>query len=358
MGKIRQLIKIFYIAAINLFNMLKYRSRLILVVVISISVSIFGILFYSGYFLYTYYEAAGGSSIIVEVAPETEKNEVWKLVEQMWMVGAETEKIYVVPDESDGIQCVGAYNKNWEAGRFLLIGKNFFYDENTASVIMAEYLVDSVEDGDIPIGRDMVFQESVFEVTGIVSFTEYDAINVPVKYFVTHYDTNIIEYSYAEQLNSVHKEKLEEIVADSSIVVNYSILNENNPFMSEEFVTVFFQILLIFMIVVVNAFSMAYYSVMLLKRNYRIYAVCGASKKCIQAIIVIQNALVILASVIMGNAIYIIGKNMIKEYGVVYQGNYSIYVGISLIVFVVLIIFAYLLAKKAVKTDVIYISVE
>lgn len=47
-----------------------------------------------------------------------------------------------------------------------------------------------------------------------------------------------------------------------------------------------------------------------------------------------------------------------KGYDIVYQGSYMVYVEVSAIVFLALLLFAYLLAQKVVKTDVIYIAVE
>lgn len=358
MDKIRKWIKVSYLAVLNLINLLRYRSRLIIVIVISISASVFGILFYSGYFLYSYYEAVDGSVVVMEMEAQTEKNAIWKLIEKMWNVETETEKIYLLPNEQDETELVGAYNRNWETGSFLLTGKNFLYDENTVSVIMAEYLVDSVEDGEVPIGKNIEFQGSVFEVVGIVSFTEYDTFFVPIKYFASQYNTKTIKYSYSEQLSNANKEKIKEIVENSNIVASYSIENDNNPFMSEDFMSVFFQILLIFMVVVINAFSMTYYSVMIFKRTYRIYAVCGASKRDIRTVILMQNILLIFISVVIANFLYIICKSIIKGYGIVYQGSYMVYVVVSAIVFLALLLFAYLLAQKVVKTDVIYISVE
>mgnify|MGYP003299544527 FL=1 len=358
MDKIRKWIKISYLAVLNLINMLRYKSRLIVVVVISISASVFGILFYSGYFLYSYYETVDGSIVVMEMEAQTEENAIWKLIEKMWNVETETEKIYLLPNEQDETELVGAYNRSWETGSFLLTGKNFLYGENTPSVIMAEYLVDLMEDGEVPIGKNIEFQGDVFKVVGIVSFTEYDTLFVPIKYFASQYNTKTIQYSYSEQLSNANKEKIKEIVENSNIVADYSIENNNNPFLSEDFMSVFFQILLIFMVVVMNAFSMTYYSVMLFKRNYRIYAVCGASKKDIRTIILIQNIVLIFISVIIGNLLYIICNSMIKGYGLVYQGNYMVYIEVSAIVFLALLVFAYLLAKKVVKTDVIYIAVE
>lgn len=358
MDKIRKLIKVSYLAVLNLMNMLRYRSRLIVVVVISISASVFGILFYSGYFLYSYYEAIDGSIVVMEMEAQTEENAIWNLIEKMWNIETETEKIYLLPNEQDETELVGAYNRNWETGSFLLTGKNFLYGENTPSVIMAQYLVDLIEDGEVPIGKNIEFQGDVFKVVGIVSFTEYDTFFVPIKYFASQYHTKTMKYSYSKQLSNANKEKIKEIIENSNIVASYSIENANNPFLSEDFMSVFFQILLIFMVVVMNAFSMTYYSVMLFKKNYRIYAVCGASKKDIRTIILIQNIVLIFISVIIGNLLYIICKSMIKGYGLVYQGNYMVYIGVSAIVFLALLVFAYLLAKKVVKTDVIYIAVE
>lgn len=357
MDKIRKWIKVSYLAVLNLMNLLRYRNRLIVVIVISISASVFGILFYSGYFLYSYYEAADGSVVVMEIKKQTEKTAIWNLIEKMWNVETETKKIYILPNE-DETELIGAYNRNWETGSFLLTGRNFLYNENTASVMMAEYLVNSVEDGEIPIGKKIEFQGSLFEVVGIVSFTEYDTLFVPIKYFVSQYNTKTIKYSYSKPLSNANKEKIKEIVENSNIVTSYSIKNNNNPFMSKDFLSVFFQIILIFMVVVVNAFSMTYYSVMIFKRTYRIYAVCGASKRDIRTIVLMQNILLIFISIVIGNFLYIICKNMIKIYDLVYQGSYMVYIMVSAIVFLALLSFAYLLAQKVVKTDVIYIAVE
>lgn len=354
MGKINCFIKKVHLALYNIISMLRANNRLLILVMFSISVSVFGILFYSGYFLYSYYTAVGGSSITIELSPSVEREKVWHLVEQISKIESETEKVYLLPEKVEEVAVLGAYNSKWNDESFLLLGNNHSLGEDTPSIIMAEYMVKNLDDGKVPVGLMIECNGEYYQVTGIVSYTEYDGFQLPIKYYALHYDTKVIELSYSNQISFSEKKFIKEILDNSIIVERYSVGNNNNPFLSEDFLSVFLQILVIFSIVVVNAFSMAYYWITHFKRNYRIYAVCGASKQMIQNIIIVQNLVVMFVGVIIGNIVYVICQSIVKDFGLVYQGNYDVYVGISAIVFVILIIFSIILSSKVVKSDVIY----
>lgn len=53
------------LAAHNLKYMFDKGNRVFFIVLISMSLSVFGMLFFAGYFLYSYYESEAGSKIVV-----------------------------------------------------------------------------------------------------------------------------------------------------------------------------------------------------------------------------------------------------------------------------------------------------
>ena len=99
---------------------------------------------------------------------------------------------------------------------------------------------------------------------------------------------------------------------------------------------------------------MAYSWIIHFKRNYRIYAICGADKKSIVEIIMIQTGMLMAMGVLFGNVLFFLCKFFLKDTNLVFQDAYFPYIGVSFMLMVILMIFSYLLAKRVARTNIIY----
>lgn len=343
--------KKFLLAVHNLKYMIENGNRLFFIVLTSMSLSVFGMLFYSGYFLYSYYSSEDGSKITITPAPDSSGEEICRLLSQLKSAGYTTKQVQLLPDSSGNGMITGEYNLQWD--KDILLGKNYSFEENRPYVIMPEFTVDFVENGESPIGFQME-EDADLHVYGIVPYTETDSCCVPVNYYAMHYPTGKINYRYAEKLDKKTVRMLEGILENSRVVDSFRIIRSSSPFLSTDFMWQFVQILLIFSVMVINIFCMAYSWIIHFKRNYRIYAVCGAAKTSIVGIIMFQTFLLMSASVLAGNILFFICRILLKNTSLVYQQSCLPYVEVSALLMVILMIFSVLIAKRAAQADTIY----
>ncbi len=348
-----------YILAIhNVKNMITSGNRLLYIVLFSIMVSVFGILFYSGYFLYTYYEDLDGSRITITLNEEQSGMEVWKLIESLEVEDNPAKQVLLLPDSSDldEYDWYAEYNSGWEDN--ILLGTASALDEDGAVVTVPEYQLDGLglKNGDIPIGMNITFQDTELEISGMVTITEYFGNALPVKYYALNYDTEKIIYIYEEPLGS-EKASVDNLLSASGLVSDYKIKYENNPFVSDDFVNTFIQILLIFAAVIINVFVIAYYWIMHFKSNYCVYAICGADRNSILQIIFLQTCILMMPGIVLGNVLFFVFKKVICRYEIVYQGT-GPYLGVSFVILLCLLLFCLVLAGRAVSEKYIYRTVE
>ncbi|MCI8592586.1 MAG: hypothetical protein HFI88_09640 [Lachnospiraceae bacterium] len=348
--------KKYLLAFRNLKMMLVSKNKLLFIVFFSIALSVFGMLFYSGYFLYSFYEAGAGGRIEIKLTDPADRARVAGLVEILEKDGLPLEKLYLTEDGSDGITVMGGYNREWDD--HMLCGRNHTLTEDAPSVIMAEYLVDFVEDGETPVGMRTEKDGAEFTVSGIVPYTDVECYVLPVRYYAGHYDTDRVTAWYKNNLSPAEGRNLREALQREGGIETLALANSRNPFLSSEFVSEFVQVLLIFSVMVINAFCLAYYWITGFKKKFKIYAVCGARKKDIVKIAVLQTSMLMMGGTMLGNVFFVICKLAVRPFGLVYQGSYFPYGIVSLVVLAVMLLFSDLLAKKITGTDMIYHTLE
>lgn len=345
------MMKKYLLALHNLKYMLKKGNHVFFIVLISMSLSVFGMLFFSGYFLYSYYEAEMGSKIDITLHPGIPGTDVLQLLSQLKEKNYVTQQVQMTAGETDDSGVTGEYNRQWN--KSVLDGKNYTLDEEHPYVIMAEYMVDFMKNGESPVGFHLKDQEAL-QVYGIVSYTENDGYCVPVRYYALHYPTETVRYCYAQKLDKKTVYAINTTLKNSSAVADYHIVRTANPFLSADFMEKFVQIVLIFSVIIINIFCMTYSWIIHFKRDYRIYAVCGADKKSIVGIIMVQTIILMFAGVFAGNILFFIGKTGLKHTTLVYQKSYVPYLEISLLLMMILTVFSWFLAKKVTQTNTIY----
>jgi len=340
----------------NLKLMLISKNKLFCIVFFSITLSVFGMLFYSGYFLYSFYAAGAGGGIEIEMKDTADQAGVTGLVELLEKAGPPVDAMFLSEAGSDGISVIGGYNREWDG--HMLCGRNHTLTEGGPFIIMAEYQVDFVEDGEIPVGMHTESDGVEFTVSGIVPYTDEDCYVLPVRYYAGHYDTDRVTAWYKNNLSPAEGRNLREALQREGGIETLALANSRNPFLSSEFVSEFVQVLLIFSVMVINAFCLAYYWITGFKKKFKIYAVCGARKKDIVKIAVLQTSMLMMGGTMLGNVFFVICKLAVRPFGLVYQGSYFPYGIVSLVVLAVMLLFYDLLAKKITGTDIIYHTLE
>jgi hypothetical protein len=341
-----------YLATNNILGLIRNNSLILYVIFIGITLSVFGILFYSGYFFENFYSSQVSEKVYFEIKKNADKDKIKELLKKIKVNDDNVMTIYVSDDNPEECKVVGGYDYSWN--NRMLVGKVNSIDSEEPNVIVAECSLEVLDSAVSPIGNEVVCDNDKFSISGIAPFTEYDNYVVPVTYYINNYDVRYINVHYRKNIRTGELRKALRI---SEIVKDYKV-KKNIPFTSEDFVSSFIQILLIFSVVITNVFCMTYYLMKKFKKKFTIYSICGATPKDILVITVIQTLIIMICGTVVANILYALFISCIKDYGIVYCKNYLPYFITSLLVMIILIIFSVLLAGRTTKEDTIYYVVD
>lgn len=345
-------VKKVYLAINNIRLMLKNKSIMMLIIFTSITLSVLGILFYSGYFLYDYYQSQTENQVEIYLQKSTQSSDIIRVIEELSLKEKDISDMCVSNGKLSEGKLIGEYNKTWK--EHMLVGQCYSINDNRPYLLMAEYQVDNIEGYEKPVGKNIKVGGKKIRIGGIIPYSQYDNYILPVYYYINNYPTDYIMIKYNNRKNS---SKIEKTLAQNTIVKKYN-MKRSTPFLSEDFMGAFVQILLIFAAVIINVLCMTYAWLSTFNRKFKIYAICGATKKDIIHIALTQTVILMFSGVLVGNILFAILKMIIRKYEIVYQQNYLPYIIISGVVIILLVGFSYILAKKATKSEIIYNIVE
>ena len=132
-------------------HMIKQKSIIFYVALLSITFSVVGILFYSGYFFYDYYQYENVSSLEVHLEKNTSKEDIIEVISRL-KENEKTIRDFLVLNESD-TAIIGEYNSQFSER--ILVGNNIDFFSCKAEAIMPEYMIEGIADGQYPIGNQM-----------------------------------------------------------------------------------------------------------------------------------------------------------------------------------------------------------
>ena len=337
-----------YIGIYMFFSTLRKTKKLFFMILISLICTIFGMLFFSGYYLYNLYHFSDNYEVSIDLNPEIENEKVISVLDQLKRLSVPEVKVY----NSDINNLIGSYNVLWDEK--IYCGKNLEYDETEAKILMSIEKIDFVKDGESPIGMVTEVDGDKAEISGVINILDDVDFILPMKFFINKYGSTNIKLCFPIHPGSAKVKKLKEILDNNEGVVREYNTSSVNPFTSSEFMNVFVLIILIFTASLANLFFIIYYWVMKAKKTYKILAVCGSDRRSIKTIIATQSVMLCFIAEIVANAIFAVFNQLIKEYDVIYADAYGSYIVISLILMGILLGFSCILANNAVKTDEIY----
>lgn len=335
-------------------HMIKQKSIIFYVALLSITFSVVGILFYSGYFFYDYYQYENVSSLEVHLEKNTSKEDIIEVISRL-KENEKTIRDFLVLNESD-TAIIGEYNSQFSER--ILVGNNIDFFSCKAEAIMPEYMIEGIADGQYPIGNQMKIDNKELTLVGIISIGEYDACIVPVNYFCNNFSVDWINCKYNTVLSRNEYMDICNYLKDQKFISNYSFVRKTTPFSDISFVIKFIQIFLIFLATMINSFVVLYYWITCFKRDYMIYSICGASKKKVKGIIISHSFIFILCAIILGNLFFLVLLQFLRNYNLVYVDGYDCYLMVSVWITIALVLFAVKMANKIMEKHEIYRTAE
>jgi len=350
--------KSLYLIFNNLKNLVKHNSATFIIVSISLISSTFGILFYAGYLVESYYERLGKNvdSVEINLNKVLSINEINTILSSLHFIDCDFEKIFVAESNknpsSNKLSLVGEYDKSYKTR--ILTGDYYDYSSNAPVIILPEYLVGSITGyNKNPIGQELTIQGEKFKVFGIVSFMEHDHYAVPVSYYINNCPVKYIQFTYSDRLSKADIHSINEVISNYSIH-DYKINIQKPPYLSLKFWAEFLQILFIFSFIIINIFTIIYFWARQSRRTYNIYSVCGGNNFRISCLFVTQTFIILIISSSIGYGIFTSVQDYLASIGIVSSNHYFFYFIIYSIVLAVTFIFTIITIVIANSNNIVY----
>lgn len=294
----------------NLLKLIQHHFGLFLIVILSLAFSTFGVLFFSGYFAYSYYSIIGinNCEIQIDVKPESSKKEIARLITELSSSDFSSITSMTVSDGNPQnsldveISSKPIGKTYFDNTKGLLTGRSFTKNENNPVMLLSEDMAASLEIPN-PLMSSITVDSIDYTIVGILLNAEPTYI-IPTQYYIQHYPVTKIKSSY---LSEMPRDSITKLLDNfDSIVSSCNVVFVGSPFLSEDFIVELVQILLIFSFTFLNIASVIMLWQKLFGRQYSIYWILGCPYKLAIGCIFIQILIIILIGILLGLGIHLL----------------------------------------------------
>lgn len=350
----------------NIKKMLRFHPFCFLAIILGITVSSFGILYYTGQLLDVYYCSLIDSNLTmkIQIESDTNANEIKLLLQKLEEIN-KMQEITLFEKEPDknsanytveDIPVIGLYSLNNEER--ILLGRNFEKEENKNNLIVNEAMVSMLGIEEMPIEKRVKMQGQEYSIVGMVSYSNYNAFMVPIYYYMENYDTQYIVCSFSEIMNKTMIKNIKDTIKQFDFIKTYQMPQKGNPFLSRNFMTEFIQVVAIFTVAMLNILTMMSFWVKQSRKMYSVYTICGCNKKKNRFIIMLQVVLLSGSSILLGSAIFAVAVPILQKRGLM-EVKYSMdFIKVIIMLMIGAFLFAIRLALKECKEEKIYMIKE
>ena len=316
----------------DLKQMLIENKALFWLVIISMSVSTFGIFFFGDY-LVQYYkniESQKGDNFYIEGKWQTsEKENLILAIKKLNFTDISQiicERTSDNIEEQSEVKIKGEFHSNYK--NRMLSGDLPLWDEEQNKIVIDEFraadIADEISENEKIIGQQIDIGEQKYEVVGICSITDDDELIVPIVNYIKNYETDYVEISFKHSLIPKDKEKIENLFSGNK-AVSYGWSYVKEPWQNSKFLLDFVQLIGIFVIIGINVLMPIQYLLYKNKKKYCIYSICGGADKDIRKIIFWKIFIHIFIGIILGVILEIVFKSTIGNVDWLYKGDWKFY---------------------------------
>lgn len=314
-------IMIRYLIKHNIWKLIRHRTVLGIIIILSLIVSTFGVLFFSGYFSYSYYDSIIGktSSLSITITPTSSSQDIQSILNTITNLSGGSINSITLSDGainnnySDGnaIPVIGKYSKTEEEQ--LLLGRYFHEGENCPVVLLSETCASILGVSNMPLSETLSLADKQFEIIGILFHSDLAYI-LPINYYMDHYTANKIDVFFNAHLE---KESLR-VIQNLPGVRNAEYSEPPSPFLSAEFIPSLIQILLIYSFTFLNIILVIQLWQQSNMEQYKLYYCLGANLGTITTIASMQIIFVSLFGVLIGYLVFLLLLPTFTSCGIIY----------------------------------------
>ncbi|MCJ7839573.1 hypothetical protein MUB24_01350 [Lederbergia sp. NSJ-179] len=351
----------------NIKSFFIQKRLLFLMIIFGLIISTFGLQFYTGFLMNSAKSASflSNSTVSITLEDHTTSKEVKDLIDIMTGKMIPTPKRMTLFQEVPGndnetvvttdgteqttvdklgekIPVIGEIINDpvW-----IVTGRNFTEKDTSSVALVTDSFLQKMNIQD-PIGKKIIYGDKTFTLIGVDMNYDLDtSISVPIPYFTKNYKTALIKCNFGKMLSSKQRTYLINKLNEMKFVSSYTIPVPTSPMKSEVFLFAFIQVLLIFVVSLVNIFSLQHYWIKHNKRLYGIYTLCGCKRKQLSFLLVLNSVIIALLPILLGQILYRILESVFIRYGVVVVSGFSTYflVGFVLVMITVILNFLFVI---------------
>lgn len=364
-----KIIKIIILSIQNLKNFIKQKTLLFFIILFGLSVSVVAILFYTGYFLNNFEGATNTNDATIKIKitdssvsakdivnrlennHEIKPNRIMAYENDPDDINSKTDvenmKIPIIGDK---------YFINLPEN--LLDSGNYFNNENDDAALITSSALKYLK-MEKAIGQTVELDKTKYKIIGLVSPFYYlpysdKCIIISLNKFLSDYTATYLHFEYEKTITAIQSKKLNEILSEMHGIEIIQLPSKSNPLNSSLFLSALFQILLIFFISFINILSLSYYWIKSNHRNYCVYSLCGATKKTITAIIMINNLIISLLGIFIGTIFFKFISPFLLNFHIIAEFTLKRYSSILIILLLLSIVLAVVMSIKYNRNQKIY----
>ncbi len=319
-------------------------------IMIGIIFAVFGIFFYSGYFMNNYYNTTFINELEISLS---EKSDVNKLLDLSNKIEEEKGFVRIIASNGqeyeDTVDVVGMYEKNLK--EHLFCGEGYFLHEETPCAVLSEYSMEILGYKRNIIGESIKKDNYFFKICGI--HRSAFGLCVPMDFYINNYP---VKKLYAEFDCPISDDLISILESDN---YEYLLMQNESPFDSTEFLTSFFMIIAIFCISFINILMVFSLWETKMKPSFRIYYIYGCSK--IQKFFIVSGEFFIVSifGMLLGIVLFLLLYETLGKLFVIYTGNYTNYIFIAIFVLFILLLFSiYFGYKNMIRQQKLFLMKE
>jgi hypothetical protein len=350
----------------NIKSFFTQKRPLFLMIIFGLIISTFGLQFYTGFLMNSVKSATflGNNTVSIILEDHTTPKEVKDLIDLIRGEIIPTPKRMTLFQEvpvDDGTVATNGVTDQTTVDKlgekipvigemindpvWIETGKNFTENDTSSVALVTDSLLQKMNIQD-PIGKKVMYGDKTFTLIGVDMNYDLDtSISVPIPYFTKNYKTALIKCNFGKMLSPRQRTYLINKLKEMKFVSSYTIPVPTSPMKSKVFVFAFIQVLLIFVVSLVNIFSLQHYWIKHNKRLYGIYTLCGCKSKQLSVLLVLNSVIIALLPILLGQILYRILESVFVRYGVVVVSDFSTYflVGFVLVMITVILNFFFVI---------------
>lgn len=335
--------KIFKLIFFNIYKLFKESSSIPMFILSGIIFASFGIFFYSGYFIYNYYDTNYLCEIDINIDDKKNTSNIKSLIDKIIIENSFNS--VVIADNSvnspESIKITGLYEN--EMDKHLLYGSAYKYDEKKSNVILSERAVNQLGFNENITGEKINYELIDYNVLGI-NTGMYDFCVSPY-FYIDNFETKFIHAEFDAIISPNLKNFLE------NECFYFNIKKNNSPFNSPEFLFGFFIVIAVFTLSFINILIMFAFWNIKMKQTFRVYYIYGCNN--IQKFFVVSGQVffISLFGTIIGFIAFLSVYKKLGELTIVYAESIKNYVIILLFTILMLLLLSFYYGIKVSKTQ-------